>query len=322
MGVKLTQTKLGGGRTMRQVNWVPISGRFEVSDGTITYLGEPSKTATPGDFTIGVIRSDIEFEKGVIELECKLTDPEARAQVIIPGASGSDLFVGINLLGAPYGFAAFRENSPWEPKGGAGYGAPLPVEQWIRLRVAIDGASVSLYVNDVNVVSTTHQTVRGQLGLFFAGNTQTQVRSVRVKTEQPICFVVMQFTEEFDALYQEVIKPCCERFDYRVIRADEFHASNMIIDDITRSLRESALVIADITPDNPNVFYEVGYAHALETPTILLKDRSGGRLPFDVSGFRTIFYDNTIAGKSGVEAALERHLSALGDRWKLSRKKQ
>lgn len=321
MGVKLTQAKFGG-RTMRRVNWVPISGRFEVSDGTITYLGEPSKTATLGDFTIGVIRSDIEFEKGVIELECKLTDPEARAQVIIPGASGSDLFVGINLLGAPYGFAAFRENSPWEPKGGAGYGAPLPVEQWIRLRVAIDGASVSLYVNDVNVVSTTHQTVRGQLGLFFAGNTQTQVRSVRVKTEQPICFVVMQFTEEFDALYQEVIKPCCERFDYRVIRADEFHASNMIIDDITRSLRESALVIADITPDNPNVFYEVGYAHALETPTILLKDRSGGRLPFDVSGFRTIFYDNTIAGKSGVEAALERHLSALGDRWKLSRKKQ
>lgn len=66
-------------------------------------------------------------------------------------------------------------------------------------------------------------------------------------------------------------------------------------------------MIADITPDNPNVFYEVGYAHAMETPTILLKDRSGGR---------------TIAGKSGVEAALERHLSALGDRWKSASKKQ
>ncbi len=154
---------------MRQVNRVPISGRFEVADGTITYLGEPSKTAVLGDSTIGVIRSDIEFEKGVIEFECQLTDPEAKAQMIIPGVSGVDLFVGINLLGAPYGFAAFRENSPWEPKGGAGYGAPLPVEQWIRLKVAIDGASVSLYVNDVNVASTTHQTIRGSLACFFLG---------------------------------------------------------------------------------------------------------------------------------------------------------
>jgi len=225
---------------MRQVNRVPISGRFEVADGTITYLGEPSKTAVLGDSTIGVIRSDIEFEKGVIEFECQLTDPEAKAQMIIPGVSGVDLFVGINLLGAPYGFAAFRENSPWEPKGGAGYGAPLPVEQWIRLKVANRRRQRFSLRQRCECCFHNAPDYQGQLGLFFSGNTQTQVRSIRVKTEQPICFVVMQFTEEFDALYREVIKPCCERFDYRVIRADEFHASNIVIDDITRSLRERA----------------------------------------------------------------------------------
>jgi nucleoside 2-deoxyribosyltransferase len=89
----------------------------------------------------------------------------------------------------------------------------------------------------------------------------------------------------------------------------------MIVDDIIRSLRDSSVVIADITPDNPNVYYEVGYAHALGTPTILLSDRTRSRLPFDVSGLRTIFYNNTIAGKRDVEEALTRHLTTLGDRW-------
>ena len=84
-----------------------------------------------------------------------------------------------------------------------------------------------------------------------------------------------------------------------------------MIEDIVKAIRGASVVIADITPDNPSVFYEVGYSHALAKPTILLSDRKRGKLPFDVSGFRTLFYDNTIGGKSAVEAALQRHLQAL-----------
>jgi hypothetical protein len=70
-------------------------------------------------------------------------------------------------------------------------------------------------------------------------------------------------------------------------------------------------VIADITPDNPNVFYEVGYAHGIKKPTILLSDRRRDKLPFDVSGFRTLFYDNTIGGKKAVEENLTKHLENM-----------
>ena len=73
------------------------------------------------------------------------------------------------------------------------------------------------------------------------------------------------------------------------------------------------MVIADITPNNPNVFYEVGFAHGIEKPTILLSDRSREKLPFDISGFRLLFYDNTIGGKSVVEASLRKHLEAIRD---------
>ena len=83
------------------------------------------------------------------------------------------------------------------------------------------------------------------------------------------------------------------------------------MEDVTRSIRSAALIIADVTPDNANVFYEVGFAHAIGKPTILLSDRKRERLPFDISGFRTLFYDNTIGGKGAVEVRLKQHLDAL-----------
>ncbi len=122
----------------------------------------------------------------------------------------------------------------------------------------------------------------------------------------------MQFSEPYNSAYTEVIRPTCASFGYDVIRADEVDQSTVIIEDIIRSIREAGLIVADITPDNPNVFYEVGYAHAIGTPTILLCDKTRERLPFDVSGFRTIFYENSIAGKSRVEEKLGKYLAAVG----------
>lgn len=76
------------------------------------------------------------------------------------------------------------------------------------------------------------------------------------------------------------------------------------------ALGTADVVIAEISPVNANVFYEVGYAHARQTPTILLA-RRGEQLPFDVSGYRTIFYENTIGGKDDVAADLRRHLANI-----------
>ena len=104
----------------------------------------------------------------------------------------------------------------------------------------------------------------------------------------------MQFIEVYNTLYSKVIRPNYEEYKYKAIRADDFYNSGLIIYDITRSVRESTLFIADVTPDNANVFYEVGFAHGIGKPTILLSDRKREKLPFDISGFRTLFYDNTI----------------------------
>ena len=122
----------------------------------------------------------------------------------------------------------------------------------------------------------------------------------------------MQFGHGYDDLYQDVIKNVCEKNGYIVYRADEGLDTGLILNDIVSAIRNSALVIADITPDNPNVFYEVGFAHALNKPTILLNEKNQReKLPFDISGFRTIFYDNSIGGKKVVEEKLNQFIANI-----------
>jgi nucleoside 2-deoxyribosyltransferase len=48
----------------------------------------------------------------------------------------------------------------------------------------------------------------------------------------------------------------------------------VILQDIRRGIVESDVIVAEITPVNANVFYELGCAHALDTPTILLANRN------------------------------------------------
>jgi hypothetical protein len=60
----------------------------------------------------------------------------------------------------------------------------------------------------------------------------------------------------------------------------------------------------------PKLFYELGYAHALDKPTILLAQRDA-ELPFDIRSYRVIFYENSIGGKALVEESLPRHLSSI-----------
>ena len=120
----------------------------------------------------------------------------------------------------------------------------------------------------------------------------------------------MEFDTRYDSLYSEVIKPVCKEYGFEAYRADDVYRPGIILQDVISGLKESDMIIAEISPTNPNVFYELGYAHAIEKPTVLLA-RRGGELPFDISGYRVIFYDDTIGGKSAVEKDLKNHLSNI-----------
>lgn len=275
-----------------------------------------------------ILRSNLEFEQGKISGQVFLGAPEDCCVVLLPaevgisqsGGTATDpsngaavefeLAFGLNILGAPYGFAGLR-NWNWEPIVGVGQGSSAPIQRWVDISAHVSGSDIDLFIDGVRVLSTSRKVRRGQIGLFMQGNGRMKFRNLTIDGEQPACFVIMQFSADFNFLYTDVIKPVCQEFGYRVVRGDDFNSSGQILDDITSSIRSAALVIADITPDNPNVFYEVGYAHGISKSTILLSDRRREKLPFDVSGFRTLFYDNSIGGKAVVESRLRQHLEAL-----------
>lgn len=149
-----------------------------------------------------------------------------------------------------------------------------------------------------------------QVGLYAWGPHKVKFEKLQILSERPRAFVAMPFEEPFNTMYREVILPEGERLGLDVIRVDELAGPGIIFEDIKREISESKVVIAEITAPNQNVFYELGYAHALNKPTILLA-RRGRELPFDIRSYRVIFYDDTIGGKPEVERNLIKHLRSV-----------
>ncbi|MGF6855460.1 hypothetical protein [Paraburkholderia sp. CI3] len=181
-----------------------------------------------------------------------------------------------------------------------------------ELEVRMRGSKIEAQVDGVSLITADIRETLTKLrpGVWFLGQGDITISNFDVASEVRSAFVVMEFSETFNDLYTHVIKPICENAEVATVRADERHGPGQILSDIEQQIAESSIVIADVTPVNANVFYEVGYAHALRKPTILLAQK-GTRLPFDISGFRTIFYDNTIEGKSQVEDRLKKHLAEI-----------
>jgi Nucleoside 2-deoxyribosyltransferase len=106
-------------------------------------------------------------------------------------------------------------------------------------------------------------------------------------------FVLMPFSNEFDDIYKYGIKETAESLDMVAERVDEQIYSEGILERIYRQIETADLVIADMTNQNPNVFYEVGYAHAKGKQCILLTQRSDD-IPFDLKHHRHIVYGASI----------------------------
>jgi len=104
------------------------------------------------------------------------------------------------------------------------------------------------------------------------------------------CFVLMPFGNYFDTYYAKVIKPSVAKGGLVAVRADEIYGAGAIIDDIHRSILNASICIADVTGRNPNVSYELGMAHALGKPVLIITQDIKD-IPFDYQHLRAITYD-------------------------------
>jgi hypothetical protein len=270
-------------------------------------VGVALSNRTIGD---GDVRATFEFDHVTNETTC---------QFVVSYNPNATHLVAAGLGGETWALFSIREfGGPKAPQGWwahrmAGDRSILKDGSTHQVEARFRGAQVTLFVNDVLVGSTEVSSPTGQarqVGLLCRSESTIIVRDVEIHAAKPKAFMVMQFEADYDAVYNDVVKEVTKDYEITTIRGDEVSGPGLVISDIIREISESQLIIADITPTNANVYFEVGYALALGKPTILLA-RKGTILPFDVSAYRVLFYEDSIGGKKKLENGLRRHLDAI-----------
>jgi hypothetical protein len=106
-------------------------------------------------------------------------------------------------------------------------------------------------------------------------------------------FILMPFEEKWSDAVHASIERACEQlqreraFSWR--RADDIAAAGRITDQILTAIADATVLIADVSRENPNVMYELGYGHALGKPAVVLNQLIDNA-PFDIKDFRQVAY--------------------------------
>jgi nucleoside 2-deoxyribosyltransferase len=108
----------------------------------------------------------------------------------------------------------------------------------------------------------------------------------------PRCFVIQPFDGgPFDKRFDEVLTPAVEAAQLEAYRVDRDLSVSIPIDAIENGIRDAAACLADITTDNPNVWFELGFALACQKPLVLIcSDSRRVKFPFDVQHRHVIRY--------------------------------
>jgi hypothetical protein len=120
-------------------------------------------------------------------------------------------------------------------------------------------------------------------------------------------FVLMPFSETLRPVYEDHIKSVCSSLGLTVGRADDFFSAAAVMADVWAGIYLSRALVADCTGRNPNVFYEIGLAHVLGKPVVLLTQNADD-VPFDLRHIRFIKYAFTPSGMLELQQALSRTL--------------
>lgn len=107
------------------------------------------------------------------------------------------------------------------------------------------------------------------------------------------CFVAQPFDKDiYDRRYSDIVEPVVNSCGLECYRVDRDDSVEIPVNSMEDRIAKAALIIAEISEDNPNVWYEVGFAFALKKPVIMVcsSDRRSP-YPFDIQHKSILVYD-------------------------------
>ena len=132
-------------------------------------------------------------------------------------------------------------------------------------------------------------------------------------SDEDSCFVMMPFSKPIGDYYSKIYEPAIIKAGLKPIRADnDIFGTGKIIDQIWQGINSAKVLVAELTNRNPNVYYELGLAHALKKPVVLVCSNEED-VPFDLKHIRVIYYDMTdpFWGNKLIDKVAENVLSAI-----------
>lgn len=301
-------------------NWVSMLGDFEQKEEKIIFKGVlGSDPITGKNFSnIGNYVCDRKFGGGEIEAAIKF--PKIAGDATACGLmfcydSDQRYFVTATIevrKEAETAFTLKHFDKKWTIHDAIGQKTNIESGKDYKLKVMVEGSRVEFFVNNVSVIKKDlpFPLPRKQVGIWCQGSENIEINNFKVNEIEAKAFVIMQFTTPYNELFRDVIESVCKDKRIKALRADEKYGPGHILSDIMQEIYLAKFIIAEITPPNQNVFFEVGFAHAMRKPIIFIAER-GKDLPFDVSGFRVLFYENSIAGKNAIEEGLKKNIDAI-----------
>ncbi len=132
-------------------------------------------------------------------------------------------------------------------------------------------------------------------------------------TSTDSCFVMMPFASPLGDYYKQIYEPAIQKAGLNPIRADhDIFGTGKIMDQIWTGISSAKVLVAELTKRNPNVFYELGLAHALKKPVVLISSNEED-VPFDLQHIRVIYYNvsDPFWGSKLIDKVAENILSAI-----------
>jgi hypothetical protein len=184
-----------------------------------------------------------------------------------------------------------ENNRIWSCLDSQGKKEEIKLNRPYKLRIECRGNTISLTEDNKNRFAVDIDDYPSSSFGFRTVHTQALFAHIgKTAPSAPTIFVIMPFTISLNFVYRTIREVVTDK-NFQCHRVDDSLKSTPIIPDIKEWLAKADLVIADLTNVNPNVYYEVGYADALNKKLILVA-QTGTVLGFNISNIRTLFYDN------------------------------